>query len=159
MAKDVKDNGSITIARNKKAYHDYFVEENIEAGIMLKGTEVKALRLGGSSIKESHVGEMEGALYLFNAHIPEYGKAGRFLQHELRRPRKLLLHKKELNKLIGSIQKKGVTIMPTALYFNRKGLVKLSIGVAKGKKQHDKREVEKNRDWQRDKARIVKENN
>ena len=159
MAKDDKENTSITIARNKKAYHDYFVEENLEAGIMLKGTEVKALRVGGTSIKESHVGEMEGNLYLFNAHIPEYGKAGRFLQHELRRPRKLLLHKKELNRLLGAIQKKGITIMPTALYFNKKGLVKLAIGIAKGKKQHDKRAVEKDRDWERNKARIMKESN
>lgn len=145
-----------TVADNRKAFFDYFIEEKYEAGIMLTGTEVKSLRLGQCSLKESHVGPHQGVLSLINCHIPEYQQAGRHLQHEPRRIRKLLLHKREMNKLYGSVNREGYTIMPLRLYFDARGMVKLEIGLAKGKKLHDKRDTEKNRDWQRDKSRLMK---
>ncbi|MCB9988762.1 MAG: SsrA-binding protein SmpB [Rhodospirillales bacterium] len=147
-----------TVADNRRARFDYALEDKFEAGIMLTGTEVKSLRHGQCSLNESYVGpDRHGELFLFGAHIPEYGPAGAHLQHEPRRNRKLLLHKREMNKLMGAVSREGYTIVPVKLYFNAKGMAKLEIALAKGKKQHDKRETEKQRDWQRDKARIMRD--
>ena len=146
-----------TVAENRRARFDYFIEETLEAGIMLTGTEVKAMRGGQASLNESYAGEMKGELYLLNAHIAEYTKAGpKDRQHEMRRPRKLLVHRKQMNKLLGAIKREGMTLVPVNLYFNERGLAKVTLGLAKGKKQHDKRETSKKRDWQREKARIMK---
>jgi SsrA-binding protein len=144
-------------AQNRRARFDYFIDETIEAGIMLTGTEVKSLRSGRASINEAYAGEQAGELFLVNAYIPEYTLAGKFLQHEVRRPRKLLVHKKELNKLLGSIRREGVTLVPLSMYFNDRGIAKIEIGLARGKKKVDKRETEKERSWQRDKARLMRE--
>ncbi len=125
---------------------------------MLTGTEVKSLRQGQCSLNESYVGpDRHGEIYLYGAHIPEYGPAGAHLQHEPRRPRKLLLHRREVGKLLGAISREGYTIVPTRLYFNEHGKAKLEVALAKGKKQHDKRETEKSRDWGRQKARIMRD--
>ncbi|MFN3700249.1 MAG: SsrA-binding protein SmpB [Alphaproteobacteria bacterium] len=145
-----------TVADNRKAFFDYHIEEKLEAGIILSGTEVKSLRMGQCTLKESHVGPHQGDLCLINCHIPEYQQAGRHLQHDPKRIRKLLLHKKQRDRLLGAITRDGYTIMPLRLYFNDKGLVKLEIGLAKGKKLHDKRAAERDRDWQRDKSRLMK---
>jgi SsrA-binding protein len=118
---------------------------------------VKSLRGGQASINESYAGVQEGALYLLNAYIPEYTKAHVKLQHEVRRPRKLLLHKNQLKKLVEAVQRKGTTIVPLAVFFNARGIAKVSLGIASGKKQHDKRETEKKRDWEREKSRIMRE--
>ncbi len=146
-----------TIADNRRARFDYFLENNTEAGIALTGTEVKALRMGRANIAESYVSIEHGdELVLINADIPPYGHANRF-NHEPRRPRKLLLHRKEIGRFMVAMQREGMTIVPTRLYFNDRGLVKLEIALAKGKKIHDKRETEANRDWQRDKARLMRD--
>ena len=144
------------VAQNRKARHNYFIGEVMEAGIILTGTEVKSLRAGLASIGESYAGEVDGELHLLNAHIDEYNKAHAKLQHSPRRGRKLLLHKNQAAKLLGAVQRKGVTIVPLELYFNRRGIAKVLLGIAEGKKQHDKRESIKDRDWQRDKARLMK---
>jgi SsrA-binding protein len=143
-------------AQNRRARFDYFIDDKLEAGIMLAGTEVKSLRSGKASINESYAGERDGELYLFNAYIPEYNLAGKFFQHEVRRPRKLLVRRRELDKLLGSIRREGVTLIPMSIYFNDRGIAKVEIGVARGKKKGDKRETEKARDWQRDKARLMR---
>jgi SsrA-binding protein len=153
------DAESKTIVQNRRARFDYFIEQTFEAGLLLVGTEVKSLRKGQASLNESYAGEMKGELFLINAYIPEYGEAGKREQHEVRRPRKLLLHAKEMNKLLGSIRREGMTLVPISLYFNGKGLAKLSLGLARGKKKADKRETTKKRDWQRDKARIMSAKN
>jgi SsrA-binding protein len=142
-------------AQNRKARHDYFIQDTVEAGIMLLGTEVKSLRQGRASIGEAFAVDKGGELVLVNAHIPEYAAANRF-NHEPRRPRKLLLHKRELNKLVGAVQREGVTIVPLSIYFNPRGIAKVSLGIAKGKHKADKREDAKKRDWQRDKARLMR---
>ena len=152
-----EDPESKTVAQNRKARFDYYIEDTIEAGIVLTGTEVKSLRVGGVSIQESYAHVKGTEIFLVNAHIPEYTKAHVKLQHEVRRPRKLLLHKNEVNKLIGAVNRKGTTIVPLAIFFNKRGLAKVSLGIASGKKQHDKRETEKKRDWQREKGRIMRE--
>ena len=159
MAHNKKDDdpNSKTVARNRKARFNYFIEDTLEAGIVLMGTEVKSLRNGQASINESHAGVREGALYLLNSYIPEYIKSHVKFQHEVRRPRKLLLHKNQMNKLMGSVQRKGTTIVPLAIFFNKRGIAKVLLGIATGKKQHDKRAVEKERDWKRDKSRIMRE--
>jgi len=144
-------------ALNRRAHHDYLIEDTFEAGIMLTGTEVKSLRLGQASIQEAYAGPKDGAIYLINAYIPEYNQAGEHLQHETHRPRKLLLHKREMNKLLGSVKRDRMTIVPMAIYFNRRGIAKIELGLGKGKKQHDKRDAIKKRDWQRDKARLMRE--
>lgn len=144
-------------AQNRRARFDYFIEETLEAGLMLTGTEVKSLRTGKASINEAYAGLSKGELFLFNAHIPEYLLAGRWLQHEVRRPRKLLVHRRELGKLMGAIKQKGVTLVPMSVYFTDRGIAKVQIGVATGKKKVDKRETEKERSWQRDKARLMRE--
>ena len=144
------------IAQNRKARHDYLIESTLEAGIMLTGTEVKSLRAGRASINESYAAEQGGELYLINSHIPEYPPAGRF-NHEPRRPRKLLLHKRQMTQLIGAITREGYTLVPLSIYFNEKGRAKVELGLAKGKKKHDKRAAEKERDWQRQKARLLRD--
>lgn len=154
MAKQKRTEGYI--AENRKARHDYTIEDSLEAGIMLLGSEVKSIRMqGGVSLIESHAGEKQGDLYLFNANIPEYKMSNQF-NHEPRRPRKLLLKKKEINKLSAAVKRQGITLIPLKMYFNKRGLVKLLIGIASGKKKADKREADKQRDWQRQKERILK---
>ena len=154
-AKD--DTNGKTVAQNRRARFDYFIEDVIEAGIILTGTEVKSLRLGQASINESYATVKGSEIMLVNAYIPEYTKAHAKLQHEVRRPRKLLLHKNEMSKLIGAVQRKGTTLIPISIYFNPRGIAKVQLGIAGGKKQHDKRETEKKRDWQREKSRIMRE--
>jgi SsrA-binding protein len=144
------------IAENRRARFDYFIDDVVEAGIMLTGTEVKSLRVGRANIAESYAAVEGDEIVLINADIPPYTQANRF-NHEPRRPRKLLLHRKEINRLIGAVQREGRTIIPTRLYWNDKGIAKLEIGLAKGKKLHDKRETAAERDWQRDKARLMRE--
>lgn len=156
MADDEKSNHGKLIAENKRARYDYFLDDAIEAGIMLTGTEVKSLRTGRANIAESYASVENGGVYLINADIPPYGGGNRF-NHEPRRPRKLLLHAKEINKLTAAVQRDGRTLIPTRLYWNDKGLAKLQISLAKGKKLHDKRETEATRDWQRDKARLMRD--
>jgi SsrA-binding protein len=144
------------IAQNRRARYDYFIDETIEAGIILAGTEVKSLREGKASIGESYAGDSSGILTLFNAHIPEYAAANRF-NHAPRRPRQLLVHRKERDRLLGLVRREGCTIVPLTLYFNDRGIAKVQLGVARGKRKMDKRENEKRRDWQRDKARVMRE--
>lgn len=143
-------------AQNRRARFDYHILDTLEAGIVLTGSEVKSLREGHASINEAYATEDKGELWLVNAHIPEWKAATRF-NHEPRRPRKLLVHRKELNRLAGAIKREGVTLVPLSIYFNEKGRAKCEIGLAKGKKKADKRETEKARDWQRDKARLMRE--
>jgi SsrA-binding protein len=146
-----------TVADNRRANFDYAIEDKFEAGLMLVGTEVKSLRHGQCMIAESHVAEKDGALHLLNSHIPEYQQASHLMQHEPRRPRKLLLKQKEIDKLMGAVNRDGYTIIPMRLYFDKRGLAKLEIALAKGKKAYDKRETSKQRDWNRDKQRILKD--
>jgi SsrA-binding protein len=156
VARNTVDAGKI-VAQNRRARFDYFIDETLEAGVILSGTEVKSLRAGRASINESYAGETQGELFLFNAYVPEYPLAGRHLQHEVRRPRKLLLRRKELGRMLGAIAREGVTIVPIAIYFNPRGFAKVQLGLARGKRKVDKRETEKKRDWQRDKARLMRE--
>lgn len=144
------------VAQNRRARFDYEIVETLEVGIILMGSEVKSLRLGTSSINEAFAGEMEGEIFLFNANIPEYLEANRF-NHEPKRPRKLLMKKRQLNKFLGAIRRKGLTLIPLKLYFNAKGRAKLELGLGKGKKTVDKRNTIKDRDWQRDKARVMRD--
>ena len=146
-----------TVADNRRARFEYTLEDKFEAGLILTGTEIKSLRHGQCSINEGYVGPHKGEIWLFNAHIPEYLPAGRHLQHEPKRPRKLLLKKREVDKLLGAVRREGYTIIPTRLYFNARGLAKLEVALAKGKQLHDKRETQKNRDWNRQKGRIMRE--
>lgn len=145
-----------TVADNRKARYEYEFIEKFEAGIQLTGTEVKSLREGKAMIAESYASAEGDQIYLINSHIPEYLQGNRF-NHEARRPRRLLLHRKQINKLIGAIQREGMTLVPTKIYFNDRGRAKLEIALSKGKKIHDKRATEKARDWQRDKARIMRD--
>jgi SsrA-binding protein len=144
------------IAENRRARFDYFLEDKIEAGIALTGTEVKSLRNGRANIAESYAAVENDQIVLVNADIPPYAGGNRF-NHEPRRPRKLLLHRKQIGKLIGAVQREGRTLIPLRLYWNEKGLAKLEIAVATGKKSHDKREATAERDWQRDKARLMRD--
>lgn len=144
------------VAQNRRARHDYFIEDTIEAGLMLLGSEVKSLRGGKASIGEAFAAEKDGELYLINAYIPEYGGANRF-NHEPKRPRKLLVHRRELHKLMGAITRDGMTLVPLDIHFNARGIAKVLLGLAKGKRKSDKRETVKERDWQRDKARLMRE--
>jgi SsrA-binding protein len=143
------------IAENRRARFDYFLEQTYEAGLSLTGSEVKSLRNGRANIAESYAAVEGDEIVLVNADIPPYAQANRF-NHEPRRPRKLLLHRKEIDRLIGAVQREGRTIVPTKLYWNDKGMAKLEIALAKGKKAHDKRETAAERDWQRDKARLMR---
>jgi SsrA-binding protein len=146
-----------TIAENRRARYDYFLEQSFEAGIALTGSEVKSLRGGKANIAESYAAVENNEIVLVNADIPTYAQAGPYFNHEPRRPRKLLLKRKEIEKLIGAVQRDGRTLIPTKLYWNDKGLAKLELSLAKGKKEHDKREATAQRDWQRDKARLMRE--
>ncbi|WP_177418241.1 SsrA-binding protein SmpB [endosymbiont of Lamellibrachia barhami] len=154
-SKSAKSTGGSTIALNKKATHDFFIEERYEAGIALQGWEVKSLREKRVHIKESYVIIQNGEAYLFGAHITPLKTASTHVTTDPTRSRKLLLHRRELSKLIGLVERKGYTLVPTALYW-KKGFAKLEIGLAKGKKQHDKRSSDKDRDWKREKERIFK---
>ena len=157
MAKPKRaDPNNKTIAENRRARFNYAVEETYEAGIVLVGTEVKALREGQANIAESYAAIENEELMLINANIPIYAPASQF-NHLPTRPRKLLMKRRELNKLMAETQRKGRTIVPLKMYFNDKGLVKLLVGVATGKDNRDKRDSVKNRDWQRDKARLMRE--
>ncbi|AWU93508.1 MAG: SsrA-binding protein SmpB [Alphaproteobacteria bacterium] len=144
-------------AQNRRARFDFFIDDVLEAGIMLTGSEVKSLRGGRASVNEAYAGLKGGELFLFNAYIPEYLQAGRIDQHEPKRPRKLLVRRRELDKLAAGIKQKGVTLVPMSVYFNDRGFAKVEIGLATGKKKHDKRESEKERSWQRDKARLMRD--
>jgi SsrA-binding protein len=144
------------IAENRRARFDYFLEDTIEAGISLTGSEVKSLRQGKANIAESYASVEGDQLALLNAYIPEYAGANRF-NHEPRRPRRLLLHRRQIDRLMGAVQRGGQTIVPTKLYFNDKGLVKLEIALAKGKKVHDKRATEADRDWKREQGRLMRD--
>jgi SsrA-binding protein len=150
------ESGRKTIAVNRKARFNYHIGETFEAGIELAGTEVKSLRENKATIAESYVSPERGEVWLVNATIPEYLKANRF-NHEPRRPRKLLLHKRQIGKLMGAVDREGMTIVPLRLYFNDRGRAKVEIALAQGKKLHDKRETEKKRDWQREKGRLLRE--
>jgi SsrA-binding protein len=143
-------------AQNRKARFEFAVEEKIEAGLALTGTEVKALRAGLVNISESYAGPAQGDLYLFNSNISEYTRAGAHLQHEPRRARKLLLHKKQRDRLIGAVQRDGITLIPLSIYFNARGIAKLELGVAKGRKKEDKRAVIKEREWKREQGRLLR---
>ncbi len=145
------------IAENRRARYDYFLEDVIEAGLVLTGTEVKSLRTGrAANITESYASPEGGGMMLINSYIPEYGHANRF-NHEPRRHRKLLLHQRQIDKLMQAVQREGLTIVPLKLYWNDKGLAKLELAIAKGKKLHDKRETEAARDWKRDQGRLMRE--
>ncbi len=144
------------IAENRRARFDYFLEDSVEAGLMLTGSEVKSLRNGRANIAESYAAAEGRDLMLVNAYIPEYPGANRF-NHEPRRIRRLLLHRKQIDKLIGAVQREGRTIVPTRLYWDEKGRAKLELALAKGKKAHDKRAAEAERDWSRDKARLMRD--
>ena len=150
-----KGGGSSTIVLNKKAGHDYFIEQRFEAGLALEGWEVKALRAGRAQIKESYVTIKEGEAFLFGAHITPLPTASTHIQPDPIRTRKLLMHREELNRLIGLVERRGYTLIPTAMYWKR-GRAKLEIGLARGKQLHDKRASEKDRDWQREKERLFK---
>ena len=145
-----------TVADNRRVRFDYFVEDTFEAGLALTGTEVKALRAGEASIKESYAEVRDGQVWLVNANIPEYSHGNR-LNHEPRRPRKLLLHEREIARLLGATERKGMTLVPLSIYFNRQGRAKVELALAKGRQAQDKREYVKDREWQRDKARIMRE--
>jgi len=143
-------------ADNRRARYNYEIGQTFEAGIALTGTEIKSLRGGRSNIQDSYAAEHGGELYLYNAYIPEYLQANRF-NHETRRPRKLLLHKREINRLVGAVQREGMTIVPLKIYFNDRGRAKVEIGLARGKQLHDKRATERARDWGREKARLLRD--
>ena len=151
-----RDSQAKTLAENRRARFDYFLEETIEAGLVLTGTEIKSLRQGRANIAESYAAVEGREIVLINADIPPYKQANRF-NHEPRRPRKLLLHRKQIDKLMGAVQRDGQTIIPLKLYLNDAGKAKLEIALAKGKKLHDKREASAERDWQRDKARLMRD--
>jgi SsrA-binding protein len=143
-------------AENRRARFDYSIEDTFEAGIALAGSEIKSLRAGKATIGESYAGEKNGELYLVNAYIPEYLQAHQF-NHETKRPRKLLLHRRQINKLIGAVQREGMTLVPLKIYFNDRGRAKVELALAKGKNAADKRETAKKRDWDREKARVMRD--
>lgn len=154
--KNESSNGSI--AFNRKARREYAIEEEFEAGMVLTGTEVKSLRAGKAQINDAYAGTQGEEIWLFNAYIAEYENGNRN-NHEPRRPRKLLLHKKQVQKLVGKLKVRGVTLVPLSLYFNSRGLAKIKLGLGTGKKEYEKRQDIKKRDWQRDKARIMRAKN
>lgn len=143
------------VAENRRARYDYFVEERFEAGIALQGTEVKALRNGEGSIAESYATVEGEEVVLINSHIPEY-KNGSWMNHEPRRKRRLLLRKREIGKLMGAIQRQGLTLVPLSIYFNGRGKAKVELALARGKKNHDKRDTIKERDWKREQGRLLR---
>jgi len=155
MARKPDKQPSATIAQNKKARFDYFIEERMEAGLALEGWEVKSLRAGKAQLSESYVILRDGELYLLGAHVTPLSSASTHVDTDASRTRKLLMHRGEIDRLMGLVDRKGYTLVPLELYWS-KGRAKLAIGLAKGKKQHDKRATEKDREWQRDKARAIK---
>jgi SsrA-binding protein len=162
MSKDKKPKSNmltknVTIAHNRRAKFDYELLQEFEAGIVLHGTEVKSLRLGQASINEAYVKEQGNEIFLLNANIQEYSQASQYFQHETARPRKLLLHRRQINRLIGGVNKDGLTIIPIKLFFDIKGMAKITIALAKGKRQYDKRQTIKQRDWNRQKERLLKD--
>jgi SsrA-binding protein len=144
------------VADNRKARFNYAIDETFEAGVALTGSEVKSLRLGKASIAEAYAASRDGELWLINSNITEYKQAGQF-NHTPKRPRKLLLHKRQINKLMGAIEREGMTVVPLKIYFNDKGRAKVEIALARGKKLHDKRETEKKRDWSRERGRLLRD--
>ncbi|MCP3054800.1 SsrA-binding protein SmpB [Aurantimonas marianensis] len=156
MAKKKKTTGSNVAAENRKARYNYEILDTLEAGLALTGTEVKSLRAGRASIAESYATEEGGELWLINSNLPEYLQANRF-NHEPKRRRKLLVHRAQLNRLASAVQKDGMTLVPLRIYFNDRGVAKLQLALAKGKNAPDKRQTIKERDWNRQKQRILKE--
>jgi SsrA-binding protein len=156
MAKDPKRAGTRIIADNRRARFNYEIVDTVEAGIALTGTEVKSLRANKATIGESYAGPSGNEIFLFNATIPEYLQANRF-NHEPRRPRRLLLHKRQIDKFIGATQREGFTLVPLKMYFNEQGRAKVEIGLGRGKQLHDKRDAEKKRDWERERGRIMRD--
>ena len=156
MAKEPKTRPYRVVADNRSARHHYEITDTVEAGISLVGTEVKSLRQGKATIGEAYAGPSGEEFFLFNAYIPEYLQANRF-NHETKRPRRLLLHKRQIDKLIGATQREGFTVVPLKMYFNDRGRAKVELGLGRGKKLHDKRETEKRRDWDRERARVMRE--
>lgn len=157
-----------TVAQNRKARHDFSIEDTVEAGIMLTGSEVKSLRHGRANVTEAYAGRRAKTgnqsadasageeIWLYNLYIPEYSAASHF-SHDTRRPRKLLLHKREIRRLLGAVSREGMSLVPLSIYFNNRGIAKVQLGLAKGKKKHDKRESIKERDWNRQKQRLMRE--
>jgi SsrA-binding protein len=143
------------VADNRKARFNYAIEDTFEAGVALTGTEVKSIRNGKATIGESYADPRDGEIWLVNANIPEYLQGNRF-NHAPKRPRKLLLHRRQINKLIGAVEREGMTLIPLKLYFNERGRAKIELALAKGKKLHDKRETTKKRDWNREKGRLLR---
>jgi SsrA-binding protein len=143
-------------AQNRKARHEYSIVDTVEAGIMLVGTEVKSLRAGKGNINEAYAGPNGGEVWLYNAYIPEYQSKMPF-PHDTRRPRKLLMHRREMRKLSMAVAKDGMTLVPLDIHFNERGIAKVLLGLAKGRKHHDKREADKQRDWAREKARVMRD--
>lgn len=146
--------GRNVVAQNRKARHDYAIENTVEAGLMLMGSEVKSLRLGRCTLGEAYAGEQSGGFFLLNVNIPEYAPANRY-NHPPKRPRKLLLRKREMVKLMAQVKRDGYTIVPLSIYFNDRGFAKCELGIGKGKKAHDKRHAIKDREWKRDKSRLM----
>ena len=145
-----------TVAENRRARYDYFIDDKFEAGLMLTGTEVKSLRAGEATIAESYAEVRGGEVWLDNANVPEFSHGNRFI-HEPKRPRKLLLSAREIDKLTGAVERKGMTLVPLSIYFNGRGRAKVELALAKGKNSADKRQSTKDRDWQRDKARLMRD--
>jgi SsrA-binding protein len=150
-----KDDKRKVVADNRRARFNYEIGETFEAGIALTGTEVKSLRQGKATIGESYADSRHGEIWLVNANIPEYLQGGRF-NHAPKRPRKLLLHKRQIHKLAGAVDREGMTLVPLKLYFNEKGRAKLELAVARGKKLHDKRETDRKRTWERERGRLLR---
>src|SRR5262249_50647171 len=150
-----KKSGQKVVADNRRARFNYEIGETFEAGIALMGSEVKSLRQGKATIAESYADAREGEIWLINANIPEYLQAGRF-NHPPKRPRRLLLHKRQIARLASAVEREGMTIVPLKLYFNDKGRAKLEVAVARGKKLHDKRQTEKKRSWERERGRLLR---
>ena len=144
-------------SENRRARHDYFIDETLEAGLILYGSEVKSLRKGHGNLVDSYAGPIKGELYLLNAYIPEFAGAAHFGHSETRRPRKLLLHKRQVERLLGLIKRAGMTLVPLKIYFNERGIAKVELGLARGKRKVDKRNAEKERDWERDRSRLMRE--
>ena len=144
------------VAENRKARFNYAIEDTIEAGIALTGTEVKSIRNGKTTIAESYADTKGGEIWLINANIPEYLQANRF-NHSPKRPRKLLMHRRQINKLVGAVEREGMTLIPLKLYFNEKGRAKLELALARGKKLYDKRETQKKRSWERERGRLMRQ--
>ncbi len=156
MARTTLPDGARMVAQNRKAWHNYFIEDSIEAGMVLTGTEVKSLRAGHATLGDAYAVEKGGEIFLVNAHISEYA-GGNLENHVPLRERKLLLHRREIARLIDATQRRGMTVVPLALYFNARGVAKVNLGIAKGKRQYDTRATVKDREWKRDKARLMKE--